>query len=213
MQTKILNIKSDTDIALNAAIQELTKGGILCFPTETVYGVGCMMNNDTAIKSIFNLKGRSFGKPLSAHIGKLEDVEDICLNIPDSFYILAEKFLPGPLAIILKKKSTISNRMTSGMNTIGIRYPAHDFLQRLINEINCPLAGTSANRSGEPFATNGDMAYDYFNQKVPLILDDGTTEHSQESTVITLAEGKPKCFREGVIKISQLESLLSVKFQ
>lgn len=212
MNTKLINIKENAKEALASSLLALKNNAVICFPTETVYGVGCSLFSEIGVKQVFNLKRRSFAKPLSAHIGNIEDVEKIAINIPDSFYLLSEEFLPGPLAIILEKSPKISDLVTSGMNTIGIRYPDHTFLQELIKELGCPIAGTSANLSGEQSKISGIDAYKYFNGSIPIVLDDGATKYGLESTVISLADKNPVCFREGVIKKTQLEELLSVKF-
>lgn len=212
MKTELININKDYNIAIISAIAELEKGNIIGFPTETVYGVGCGIFNKNAVYDVFNLKARSEKKPLSAHIGSLSDVERLCRNIPDSFYILAERFLPGPLAIILEKKEIVPDIVTSGLPTLSIRFPDHRFLTDTIKEFGSPIAGTSANISGQPFTINGDMVYHYFDGKIGMILDDGDTKLMKESTVITLVGDRPRCFREAAIKIEQLEELLSVKF-
>jgi L-threonylcarbamoyladenylate synthase len=213
MQTKIINIEENAKEASEASLDALRNHGVICFPTETVYGLGCSLFDDHAVGQIFDLKRRSFSKPLSAHIGKIQDVDEIAINIPDSFYLLAEKFLPGPLAIILEKNNKISDKVTSGMNTIGIRFPDHDFLLSLINKLGCPIAGTSANLSNESSTVSGKEAYSSFNGLIPIVLDDGVTKYQKESTVISIIGKKPVCYREGVIKKTQLEELLSVKFQ
>ena len=212
MHTKLINIQKNAKEALASSVNALKNNAVICFPTETVYGVGCSLFSNLGIKQVFNLKKRSFAKPLSAHIGSIEDVEKIAINIPDSFFILSEKYFPGPLAIILEKAPIVSDLITSGMHTIGIRYPDHSFLQELIKELGCPIAGTSANLSGEISKISGIDAYHYFNGSIPIVLNDGETKYGLESTVISLVDNKPACFREGVIKKTQLEELLSVKF-
>jgi L-threonylcarbamoyladenylate synthase len=211
MKTELVNIKYDVSKAIDLSLKALTNDEVICFPTETVYGVGCSLFSEIGIEKVFSLKKRSYAKPLSAHIGSMDDVSKIAVNIPDSFFLLSEKFLPGPLAIILQKSPHISNILTSGMNTIGIRFPDHSFLQELIKKLGQPIAGTSANLSGDISKINGNDAFNYFNKSIPIVLDDGTTKYGLESTVISLAGEKPKIFREGVIKKTQLEELLSVK--
>lgn len=212
MKTEIINIVQDQEYAKQRAINHLQKGEVIGFPTETVYGVGCDIFNIKAIEKIYKLKSRSSQKPLSAHIGHLDDVERLCSEIPDRFYILAKKFLPGPLAIILKKKKIVPDEATAGLSTIGIRYPDHKPITDIIREYGAPVAGTSANISGSKHSVNGKEVMNVFEGRIPLILDDGKTKYARESTVISLCEEKPKCFREGEVKIEQLEELLSVKF-
>jgi len=211
MNTEFINIKNEYEKAIRYSLEALTNDEVICFPTETVYGVGCSLYSDIGVEKVFNLKKRSYAKPLSAHIGCIEDVEKIAVNIPDSFYLLSEEFLPGPLAIILEKAPHISDTLTSGMNTIGIRYPDHKFLQELIIKLGHPIAGTSANLSGDISKIYGKDAFVYFNGSIPLVMDDGNTKYGLESTVISLVDNKIKIFREGVIKKTQLEELLSVK--
>jgi L-threonylcarbamoyladenylate synthase len=211
MKTEIIHIKNDTSNAIELSLKALINDEVICFPTETVYGIGCSMYSNIGVEKVFSLKKRSYAKPLSAHIGSIDDVQKIAVNIPDSFYLLSDNFLPGPLAIILEKAPHISDILTSGMNTIGIRYPDHVFLQKLINKLGHPIAGTSANLSGDISKINGKDAFNYFNKSIPIVLDDDTTKYGLESTVISLVGANPKIFREGVIKKTQLEELLSVK--
>lgn len=212
MKTELINIAKDKEYAKQRAVYHLQNGDMIGFPTETVYGVGCNIFNIKAIEKIYELKSRSNKKPLSAHIGHIDDVERLCKEIPGSFYILAEKFLPGPLAVILKKKEHIPDIATAGLSTIGIRFPDHESITEIIRESGAPVAGTSANISGSKHAISGKEVMSIFDGKLPLILDDGETKYARESTVISLCEETPVCFREGEVKIEQLEELLSVRF-
>ena len=203
------NFNDDSSFA--SAVNILKQSGVIAFPTETVYGLGCNMYDDKAIEEIYKIKGREFNKPLSAHISLIDQVHQLSDDIPDEFYLLAEAFLPGPLAIILKKSKKVSNLMTANLDTIGIRFPDDAICNKLISMFGVPLAATSANISGNVSPITGENVMEQLNGKIPLLLDNGETKYKKESTIISLAGGEPQIIRIGAIKISQIESVLQIK--
>jgi len=189
----------------------LDKGEIIAFPTETVYGLGCDLFNEPAVKKLFLLKGRDFNKPLSAHISDLKFVEDLSDSIPDEFYILADYFLPGPLTIIIKKSNLVPDVVTAGFNTIGIRYPDNQIALDIINQFGKPLAATSANISGQsPAIETKDIIKNFLN-KIPLIVDGGLTIKQIASTVIDISSDRFYILREGAIPKTEIEKVLKIK--
>jgi L-threonylcarbamoyladenylate synthase len=209
MIIEITNSKIDKTI-IETAISILNDSGIIAFPTDTVYGLGCNMMNDNAIRKIFEIKGRDFDKPLAAHVSSIEQIALLSDNIPDTFYKLADKFLPGPLNIIINKKSTVSDIMTSGFQTIGIRFPDDEICTTLISEFGRPLAATSANLSGRTSPVSGEDVISQFAGTIPLILNAGMTKYKQESTIISLVDDIPKLLRSGAIQQKQLEDVLGI---
>ncbi len=209
MQTRIININKNS---IQEAIEILKNSGIVAFPTETVYGLGCDFSDTAALKKIFEVKGRSFSKPLAAHISKLEEVEMLADDIPNIFFELAEKFLPGPLSIVLKKKEGVSGIMTAGMNTVAIRFPSDNTAHQLISQYGKPLAATSANISGRNGFISAKDILSEFDNKIPIIIDGGVTKYKIESTVISLV-GEPLLLREGAISVSKIEEVLKIKLE
>ncbi|TAL67692.1 MAG: threonylcarbamoyl-AMP synthase [Bacteroidetes bacterium] len=198
---------------IQEAVELLNKGEIIGFPTETVYGIGGDIFNESAINKIFEIKNRPVSLPLSAHLSSVADIEDVAFDVPDEFFILADKFLPGPLAIILKKKKNIPDTVTSGLKTIGIRIPDNKIFEKLSEEFGKPLAATSANISGKNSALTVEEVKNYFPVGISRVIDGGRCRYSQESTVISLVEFPPLLIREGVIRIGVLEDILKVKFR
>ncbi len=206
MKTKILAIDKSNDV-INNALNILGNSGVVAFPTETVYGLGADYSDELAIKKIFDVKGRSFAKPLAAHIASLEQVPLLCRDIPDDFYKLAKAFLPGPISIVLKKKKSVSNLLTAGFDTLAIRFPDNEIAIELINRYGKPLAATSANISGRKSPINAEDVYEELREKIPLIIDGGETSCKLESTVISLIE-QPKILRPGAVRIEAIEDTL-----
>ncbi len=209
MQTKLVNFTKNPNI-ITQAIDILNNSGVIAFPTETVYGIGCDFSKDTTVKKIYQIKGRAFNKPLAAHIGDFEQIKLLSDEIPDLFYRLAEAFLPGPLSIIIKKKNSVSDSMTSGFETVAIRFPANKCAIKLIKTYGKPLAATSANISGNKSPVNADEVFEQLNGKIPLIIDDGETINKIDSTVISLV-GPPKILRIGAIEPEEIESVIGLK--
>lgn len=210
MRTIILNQSNFKD-NLDLCINYLQQGEVIAFPTETVYGLGCDFYNPVAAKKIFELKDRVYDKPLTAHISDLAVVEKLVEFIPEEFYVLADKFLPGPLTIILKKNQSVSDVVTGGKNSIGIRFPDNQLALELISAFGKPLAATSANISGQPPAITIEDIIDNFNNKIPIIIDGGITVHQIASTVIDLSSNEPALLREGAIPKIELEKILKKK--
>lgn len=197
MNTKIFSI-SNNNKYLQLSVDMLRSGEAIAFPTETVYGLGADIYNLDACKKVFEIKNRSFDKPLAAHISNLNMAEEVAI-LDERFYKLADAFLPGPLAIIVPKKACIDDLITSNLKTISIRFPDDFNAIKLIEEFGHPLAATSANISGGISPVDGKSVMEQLNGKVAAIINEGSTKYQGESTIITLAESKPKILRKGAI--------------
>ena len=206
MNTEI--IKLDNDSIDDEILNSILEGYPIAFPTETVYGLGTPINNIRGVKEIFKIKGREQTKPLAAHISTLEMVTNLSDEIPNDFYILANHFLPGPLAIIIKKSNKINDAVTCGMDSISIRYPDSLVTCELINLIGEPLAATSANLSGNLSAVNAKEVYKELKGSIKYIIDDGITFYRKESTIVSLLDASIKILRQGVIAKTEIESIL-----
>jgi L-threonylcarbamoyladenylate synthase len=205
MNTSIINYQKNRD----EIKQELLEGNILAFPTETVYGIGCDLFNINAVFNIFSLKGRSINKPLAAHLYDISQVELLSDKVPDIFYRIAEKFLPGPLSLIIPKNNKISSLVTGGLNTIGIRIPDNYTFFNIAKEFNRPIAATSANESGKSDKISSKEVMDEFKGKIRYIVDDNDLHYKQASTVLSLV-GNLKLLREGAIPKYELEDFLKM---
>ena len=204
METQVLTI----DKGLDLAVELLKKGEVVAFPTETVYGLGADCTNSTAVKKIFEAKGRPQDNPLIVHIAEIEDVNKVAKDIPQEFYLLAEKFLPGPLTIILKKGDAVSDTVTCGLDTVGIRMPNNDIAREIIRKSGVFMAAPSANSSKHISPTTAKHVYDDLKGKIPLIIDGGSSEVGIESTIIDLTQDTPTVLRPGAITREMLSEVL-----
>lgn len=197
--TRIVKAKDGVD----EGARILRDGGLVVFPTETVYGLGANAYDENAVANIFKAKGRPQDNPLIVHISSLEQVKDIAVDIPDEFYALAERFMPGPLTVILKKSDKIPYIVTAGGETVGVRMPKNVYTRELISK-SFPLAAPSANRSKHISPTTAQHVYEDLNGEVELILDDGPCQVGIESTVLDLTVDVPTVLRPGAVTAEML---------
>jgi L-threonylcarbamoyladenylate synthase len=197
--TNIINYTKEPNRAIDTAIEYLHFGKPIVFPTETVYGLGAAYDNADAIAKIYEIKNREGKKPLALHIANLDGLEKYVKSIPENFYKLAEKFLPGPLAIIMEKTAEIGDYMTSGFDSVSIRYPDNKVALKLIDAFGKPLAATSVNISGEPDLLTAEDIYKNFEGVIPFILDAGKSPIGVASTVISLTGNDIQFLRIGSI--------------
>ncbi len=210
MKTKIINInsKNPEKEKIKTAAKILRSGGLVAFPTETVYGLGADMFNKKAIKKIFSVKGRPNDNPLIVHIYKKEQIYEVAEKVPPSAKILIEKFWPGPLTIVLTKKKNIPNEVTAKLSSIAIRMPKNIIALELIKATNTPIAAPSANLSGKPSPTSAKHVIDDLNGKIDCILKGNDSAIGLESTVIDLTEKVPTILRPGKITVKQIEDVI-----
>ncbi len=197
--TRIVKAKDGID----EGARILKDGGLVVFPTETVYGLGANAYNENAVANIFKAKGRPQDNPLILHISSLDQVKDIAVDVPDEFYKLAERFMPGPLTVILKKSDKIPYVVTAGGDTVGVRMPDNAYTRQLIAK-SFPLAAPSANRSKHISPTTAQHVYEDLNGEVDLILDDGACQVGIESTVLDLTVDVPTILRPGAVTADML---------
>ncbi len=203
MKTILLNEET-----MQKGVEIIKQGGVVAIPTETVYGLSANALNPQAIKSIFQAKGRPMDNPLIVHVANFDDIKKLVLEIPNDAYILAKKFWPGPLTIIMKKSDIIPNEVSGGLNTVAIRIPKHPLARKFISECGLPLAAPSANISGKPSPTTANHVLNDLNGVIPAILDGGACTVGLESTVITLTTEKPTILRPGGITFEQIKEVL-----
>jgi L-threonylcarbamoyladenylate synthase len=199
---------SHSDI-LNAA-EELRSGGIVAFPTETVYGLGADASNANAIAKIFAAKGRPADHPLIVHIADASALSEWSASPPDAAYQLAEQFWPGPLTLILPG-SKAPQSVTGGQSSVGLRAPSHPIAQALIRAFNGGIAAPSANRFGRISPTHSQHVREELGDQVKIILEGGNCEVGLESTILSLVDPIPCLLRPGAISQSALEATLGTK--
>ena len=200
----------DTDEDIKKAAEIIKNGGLVGMPTETVYGLGANALNPKAVLDIFKAKGRPADNPLIVHISDVSQIEKFSLaeEIPEYAKILAEKFWPGPLTMIVKKGKAVPDEVSAGLDTVAIRFPSHPVAQKLISFAGLPVAAPSANLSGSPSPTTPQHVMRDLKGKIPAIIDGGICNVGLESTVITLAENPPRLLRPGGITLEQLRDAL-----
>lgn len=213
MKTEFFTINSLEDSQIFEKAGELLRNGhLVCFPTETVYGLGCNALDGKAALSVFAAKGRPADNPLIVHVAFPEDASLYCYTTP-LFEKLAEAFMPGPLTIILPKKEIIPDEVTAGNTTVAIRCPSNPIAHNLILTAKVPIAAPSANRSGYPSPTNAQDVLEDMDGRVDMILDGGDCSFGLESTVISLT-GDDSCtiLRPGAVTREMLLKICSEVF-
>lgn len=187
------------DADLSKAAQCLRDGGLVAFPTETVYGLGANALDETAVKSIYAAKGRETDNPLIVHIANRTQLEAFVAEIPEYAVVLMDKFWPGPLTLVMRKKESIPTCVTGGLDTVGIRLPANETAVRLIEEAGVPVAAPSANTSGKSSPTRATDVMDDLNGRIDFVIDGGPCSVGLESTVLDVTVFPPVILRPGGI--------------
>lgn len=191
------------------AVDLLKSGQVVAFPTETVYGLGGVATNDEAVSKIYEAKGRPSDNPLIVHIGTVEEIDRYVVDVSDKAKKCMAAFWPGPLTIICKvKPGVLSEKVTAGLDTVGLRMPNHPVALNLLRQLGEPVAAPSANQSGKPSPTEGLHVEEDLNGRIPMILDGGATGIGVESTVIDLTLSTPTILRPGGITKEMLESVI-----
>ncbi len=191
-------------ISLSKAAEILRGGGIVAFPTETVYGLGANALNAEAVAKVFEVKGRPSTSPLIVHVSSIEQARRYVTDWPREAEELARKYWPGPLTIVLPKSAKIPDIVTAGLPTVGIRVPSHPIALQLIEEAGVPIAAPSANRFKHVSPTTAEHVYEEFGDAVEVI-DGGSSQVGIESTVVSFAGGKMTLLRPGMISLGDLE--------
>lgn len=190
------------------AARVLANGGLVAFPTETVYGLGASARDPGALRRIFSVKGRPPDHPLIVHIAASHHLLAWASYIPDAARRLADAFWPGPLTLILPKAPGVADEITGGASTVGVRAPAHPVAQALLRHFGDGIAAPSANRYGRVSPTRASHVAEALGSAVDLILDGGPCEIGLESTIVDLSDGTPRLLRPGAITRAMLEHVL-----
>lgn len=204
---KITHTEEDKKIYEQAG-QILRAGGLVAFPTETVYGLGADALDAKASAKIYAAKGRPSDNPLIVHIADVNALYDLAKEVPDKALVLAEKFWPGPLTMILKKKDKVPDSITGGLGTVAIRMPSHPVAAELIRSSGVYIAAPSANTSGKPSPTRAEHVINDLSGRIDMIIQDDTVDIGVESTIIDLSEEVPTILRPGYITQAMFEEAI-----
>jgi len=194
-----------TDIT--EAARFLNAGDVVGIPTETVYGLAGNALNPDAVLRIFTVKDRPHFDPLIVHTHSVTEIEKYVLDIPDMARQLMQRFMPGPLTLLLRKKDIIPDLVTSGLDTVAIRIPNHPLTLELLKQLSFPLAAPSANPFGYISPTTAQHVYDQLNGKIPYVLNGGATHVGVESTIVGFEDGQAIVYRVGGLAVEDIESI------
>lgn len=190
------------------ASEFIKKGGLVAFPTETVYGLGASVFNEGAVRRIFEAKKRPADNPLIAHIGFQEQISLLASRVTSTALLLIEKFFPGPLTVVLPKTDNVPLVATAGLDTIGIRMPRHELALKFLRLCQVPVCAPSANLSGKPSPTNWEAVYEDLNGRIDCILQGEVTDIGLESTVVDCTSDEALVLRLGAISLEDLKAVL-----
>ena len=192
---------------LEKAAQFIKQGKIVVFPTETVYGIGTNGLDENAVRRLFEVKQRPINKPISLLVSNMEMINLVAKDITQVEYKIMEKFFPGPLTIILKKKDIVPDIVTSGQETVGVRMPSGGIARKLVELSGVPIATPSANISGQPSGINLTEIKEHFKENVDFYIDGGNSELGISSTIVQVIDGKPQILRQGCITLEQINEI------
>lgn len=210
METRILGT-DEKDIA--EAAQILRDGGLVAFPTETVYGLGADAMNDEAVGKVYAAKGRPSDNPMIVHVAKIEDLKSLTENITEDMKKLAESFWPGPLTMVVQARPGVSRITTGGLDTVAVRMPDNETALKLIEKAGVPIAGPSANLSGHPSPTSSSHVYDDLHDRIDAVIQGEKCKVGIESTVVDMTGELPVILRPGVVTAEQIGQVLCKKVE
>ena len=206
MDTKILTEKD-----IKEAAEIIARGGLVAFPTETVYGLGADAMNPDAVAKVYEAKGRPSDNPMIVHIGRASDIGQLTPRLSPDIVALIENFWPGPLTLVVKRKPGVPDRTTGGLDTVGVRMPDSKIALDLINWADCPIAAPSANLSGKPSPTRACDVIEDLSGKVDAIIEGPDCRVGIESTVLDVSGDTPTILRPGIITPESIEAAIGKK--
>lgn len=206
MKTTFIRVKNEDDKRLKDAAEIIKRGGLVIFPTETVYGLGANALDAQASSRIYKAKGRPSDNPLIIHIARPEDAEKYAYTSP-LYYKLSERFMPGPITVIMKKRDIIPVSVTGGLDSVAVRCPVNKTARKLIELSGVPIAAPSANISGRPSPTKAEHCVQDMDSRVDMIIDGGPCEVGVESTIVSVLDGKVRLLRPGRVTLEELREV------
>lgn len=209
MSMKIIRVAGEQDYeTLKPAAELIRSGGLVAFPTETVYGLGASAFREDSVERIYQAKGRPSDNPLIVHISHRDQLDQIVSQVPEAAKILMDHFWPGPLTLVMPKQNTIPDTVTAGLPTVAVRFPQHPVAQALISMAGVPIAAPSANTSGRPSPTTAGHVIDDLFGKIDAVVDGGSASFGLESTVVDVSEEVSVLLRPGSVTYEQLCDVL-----
>ena len=210
MKTEYVDLREGKDIkeGIKKAADIIKKGGLVAFPTETVYGLGANGLDENAVPKIYEAKGRPSDNPLILHISEFDEIKSIVEEIPKTAIILAEEFWPGPLTMVLKKSDIVPYRTTGGLESVAVRMPSNRIARELIKASGVPIAAPSANSSGRPSPTKASHVLYDLDGKIDLVIDGGAVDIGLESTIVDVTTEVPVILRPGFITEEMLSEAI-----
>ena len=201
--------KSSSNIQqqIEKSVSLLKQGGVIVFPTDTVYGLGGASYLEQAIDKIYQVKKRPRNMALPLLLADMSQVNEVAEAVPEVAWVLAREFLPGALTLVLYKSKSVLDIITAGGNTVAIRIPAHPIPVAIIEGLGSPIVGTSANRSGMPSALEAKEVYSQLGNEVDLVIDGGRCSGGRESTIVDVIGEIPVILREGAISREEIEQV------
>ena len=194
--------------AIAAAVAALRAGRLVAFPSETVYGLGADASNPDAVRRIFEAKGRPADHPVIVHVASADQLADWAREIPPEAFALASAFWPGPMTLVLKRQPHVSDLVTGGQQTVGLRVPSHPVARALLRAFGGGIAGPSANRFGRISPTTAEHVREELGDRVDIVLEGGESDVGIESTIIDLSGTAPTLLRPGMLDLARAEALL-----
>jgi L-threonylcarbamoyladenylate synthase len=210
MQTQILKVNAEAPEpeVIERAAEVVRAGGLVAFPTETVYGLGASALDESAVARIFIAKGRPATNPLIVHVTNEEQAQELASDWPEAAFLLAERFWPGPLTLVVRRRAVVPGNVTAGGPTVALRVPVHPVARALITAAALPIAAPSANRSSSVSPTRAAHVLRGLKGRIDLVLDGGSTPGGIESTVVDVTSTPPKLLRPGPIAPDDLETVI-----
>lgn len=195
---------------IKSAIAILVDGGLVVFPTDTVYGLGVCFDNPAAVEMVYKVKKRPYSMGLPLLVADESQISEVVEYIPHIARLLIDRFLPGGLTLVMPRAKSVSDIVTGGGEMVAIRIPAHPVPVALIKGTGKPIIGTSANISGKPSALTADEVGLQFGDEIDLIIDGGRCEGGRESTIVDVTEDIPRLLREGAISRAEIERVCQI---
>lgn len=189
------------------AIETLTQGGVVVYPTDTVYGVGCRIDDDAAVRRLFVLKSRPHTEALPVLLADVAQLDQYARDVPPAARRLVSRFWPGALTVVLRRSERVPSLVAGGGPTVALRVPNHPVPRALVRAVGVPIVGTSANTHGMPSPVTAQLAVYDLGDRVDLVLDGGRVPGGRESTVVDVTSQSPRVVRQGAIPAKEIESL------
>ncbi len=210
MNTRVLKVnpQNPENEKMLVAANIIRKGGLVAFPTETVYGLGADALNAEAVLALFAAKNRPLDNPPIIHVENISDVANLAQHVPPKAELLMQKFWPGPLTLVFKRAAAVPEVTVAGLDTVAVRMPQHKIALALIRESGCPIAAPSANLAGKPSPTTAKHVFEDLNGRIDAILDGGPTRVGVESTVLDVSVDPPLLLRPGGTSLEALRKVL-----